>query len=285
MRVLWVKAGKILPVDTGGRIRSYNILRHLAARNETVFLSYYDGAHDEAYEAELQQRFPGAVALQSGAPSGGVAQLVHYARHVAHHAPYAVTKFTTTAVTRAVRDVIARHRPDVAVCDFLAPTLNFPDPLTVPSVLFQHNVEHALWDRQAKYEANPLKRVAFTMEAAKMRRYERATVPRFHHVVAVSEHDKALMSDMTDPSRITVVPTGVDVAAYRGPADSSDGASVMFLGSMDWEANIDGVAWFCDQVWPRISRRCQRRAFASSDEIRPHGSPRLRRIRWKSSAA
>ena len=39
MRILWVKAGKILPVDTGGRIRSYNILRHLSARNETVFLS------------------------------------------------------------------------------------------------------------------------------------------------------------------------------------------------------------------------------------------------------
>lgn len=252
MRVLWVKAGKILPVDTGGRIRSFNILRHLAARNETVFLSYYDGARDEAYESELQQLFPGAMAFPSGAPSGGAAQLVHYGRHVLHPAPYAVTKFTTPTVTRAVRDVIASHTPDVAICDFLSATLNFPDPLTVASVLFQHNVEHALWDRQATHEANPLKRVAFTMEAAKMRRYERATVARFHHVIAVSEHDKALMSNMTDPSHITVVPTGVDVAAYRSAADSSAAASVMFLGSMDWEANIDGVEWFCEEVWPHV---------------------------------
>ena len=43
MRILWVKAGKILPVDTGGRIRSFNILRHLAERNDTAFLSYYGG--------------------------------------------------------------------------------------------------------------------------------------------------------------------------------------------------------------------------------------------------
>src|SRR5512145_3151501 len=28
MRVLWTKAGKLLPVDTGGKIRSYNLLRH-----------------------------------------------------------------------------------------------------------------------------------------------------------------------------------------------------------------------------------------------------------------
>jgi glycosyltransferase involved in cell wall biosynthesis len=252
MRAIWVKAGKILPVDTGGRIRSFNILRHLAARNDTVFVSYYDGARDEAYESELQKLFPGAVAFPSGAPNGGGAQLVHYARHLAHPAPYAVTKFTTPLVTRTVAEVVARHRPDVAICDFLSASLNFPDPLTVPSVLFQHNVEHALWDRQATHEANPLKRIAFTMEAAKMRRYERATVARFHHVVAVSGHDKALMSGMTDPSHITVVPTGVDVAAYRSPADSSAAPSVMFLGSMDWEANIDGVEWFCEQVWPRV---------------------------------
>ena len=39
MRILWVKAGKLLPVDTGGKIRSYNLLRQLAARHETVPLT------------------------------------------------------------------------------------------------------------------------------------------------------------------------------------------------------------------------------------------------------
>ena len=66
MRLLWVKAGKLLPVDTGGKIRSYNILRHLAMRHETTLLSYYPGASDEAYEEQLRQRFPGAVAVGMG---------------------------------------------------------------------------------------------------------------------------------------------------------------------------------------------------------------------------
>ncbi|MEO8333648.1 MAG: glycosyltransferase [bacterium] len=252
MRILWVKAGKILPVDTGGRIRSFNILRHLAARNDTVFLSYYDGARDEAYERELEDVFPNAVTLVSGAPSGTPGQLVNYAMHLPHPAPYAVTKFSTGAVRRAVLDVIARHKPDVAVCDFLSASLNFPSPLPVPSVLFQHNVESALWDRQARHEANPAKKVAFTMEAAKMRRYERAAVDRFDHIVAVSENDAALMSAMTSASRITVVPTGVDVASYRTAAGAFGSHNVMFLGSMDWPANIDGVEWFCEHVWPRV---------------------------------
>jgi glycosyltransferase involved in cell wall biosynthesis len=253
MKILWVKAGKILPVDTGGRIRSYNIMRHLAARNELIFLSYYPGERDEQYERELAERFPGAVSFPAGAPAGRLGQAVHYLSRLPGSAPYAVAKFTAPSVKRALLDIVERARPDVAVCDFLAASLNFPDPLPLPSVLFQHNVESALWNRQAKHERNPVKKVVFSIEAAKMRRYEPATVARFPHVVAVSENDRTLMSAMTDPSRITVVPTGVDTAAYRTDATvGQDKPTVMFLGSMDWPANVDGVELFCEQIWPRV---------------------------------
>jgi glycosyltransferase involved in cell wall biosynthesis len=253
MRLLWVKAGKILPVDTGGRIRSYNILRHLAARHDATFLSYYPGERDEAYERELAQQFPGSVAFAAGAPAGRFAQALHYATWLPSPAPYSVAKFTDPTVQQRLGQLIAERRPDVAVCDFLSPSLNFPDPLPIPSVLFQHNVEHVLWDRQARHERNPGKKVAFTVEAAKMRRYERRAVQRFHHVVAVSENDRSLMSEMTSSSRITVVRTGVDTSTYR--LDASVGQAhrrVMFLGSMDWPANIDGVDLFCQEIWPRV---------------------------------
>ena len=51
MRILWVKAGKLLPVDTGGKIRSSNILRKLARNNPVTTLSYYGGVKDPDYEA------------------------------------------------------------------------------------------------------------------------------------------------------------------------------------------------------------------------------------------
>ena len=39
VRILWVKAGKLLPVDTGGKIRSFNILKQLAVRHDVTLLS------------------------------------------------------------------------------------------------------------------------------------------------------------------------------------------------------------------------------------------------------
>ena len=255
MRILWVKAGRILPVDTGGKIRSYNLARQLAARHELTFLSYYDGPADEGYEGDLERAFPGAVAVRTGVPTAGaLSQGVRYATRVAHAAPFAVTKFTDPSVRRLIEGWMRDGRFDVMVCDFLSASLNFPATLATPTVLFQHNVESALWARQAQHERHPVKRAVFALEAAKMARYERAAVRRFDHVVAVSEHDKALMSAMTPAERITVVSTGVDLSQYSA-AQGTEATEplVLFLGSMDWEANIDGVSWFCETTWPRIT--------------------------------
>ena len=68
VRILWVKAGKLLPVDTGGKIRSFNLLKQLSAGNETTLLSYYGGAADSDYEQQIQRELPGTVTLNTGAP-------------------------------------------------------------------------------------------------------------------------------------------------------------------------------------------------------------------------
>ncbi len=244
----------MLPVDTGGKIRSINILRQLAERHELTLLSYYGGRRDEAYESEIARQFPGAVTVCTAAPdSNMLRQALDYALHIPSRAPYAVTKFTSSKVKCILKGWLAERRFDVAVCDFLSASLNFPSALEVPTVLFQHNVESILWQRQSHHEPNLLKRMAFKLEAAKMTGYERAAVDRFHHVIAVSEHDRKLMSAMTDPVRISVVPTGVDLRQYR-PGPSATAPLVVFTGSMDWEANIDGCDYFCREVWPAVRK-------------------------------
>jgi glycosyltransferase involved in cell wall biosynthesis len=250
MRIGWVKAGKLLPVDTGGKIRSYNLLRQLATRHELVLLTYYGGPQDAEYETAIGRHFPGAVSICTGVPD---ASAVHYLRHVLSPAPYAVTKFTSPRVRELVTSWLNEQRFDVAVCDFLSASLNFPKHPGTPCVLFQHNVESILWRRQAAHEPNLLKRAAFTLEAFKMNRYERATVARFSHVIAVSDRDREAMLSMTDASSVSVAPTGVDVAQYR-PAAAVEATEpvVMFLGSMDWEANVDAVEYFCRDVWPKV---------------------------------
>ncbi len=255
MRILWVKAGKLLPIDTGGKIRSYNLLRQLASRHQLTLLSYYPGEPDPAYDAEIGTHFPGAVALATGAGDDStLGAALHYLARVPRLAPYAVSKFMSPRVARLVRQWLNEQRFDVAICDFLSASLNFPASSPTPRVLFQHNVETFLWERQARHEPSFVRRLVYKYEYLRMRRYEARTVGRFDHVIAVSQHDRDGMQGMTSADRITVVPTGVDVAKYgaNGPSPGTTN-EVIFLGSMDWEANVDGAEYFCREIWPRVT--------------------------------
>jgi glycosyltransferase involved in cell wall biosynthesis len=254
LKILWAKANKILPVQSGGDIRSYNLARQLAARHQLTFFSYYDGPPDAAYEKTLREHFPGAVCIATGhRHDTALRRGLDYALRFPRQAPYAVSRFASRAVRLQLRRWHTDQAFDVAVCDFLDAAVNFPKELSIPTVLFQHNVESEIWRRHAETETNPVRRRIYHIEFSKMLAYEDAAARRFPHVVAVSEHDRELMSAWVDPLRISVVPTGVDLSQY-GPdfSECEMKPLVVFVGAMDWEPNIDAVEFFCEQVWPSV---------------------------------
>jgi polysaccharide biosynthesis protein PslH len=254
LRILWVKANKLLPVHSGGDIRSYNIARQLARKHDVTFLSYYDGTADADYERRLKEHFPRALCIATGkAQPSTLARGIDYVGRIASPLPYAVGRFASKAVQEAIQHSFDERKFDVAVCDFLDAAVNFPTDLSVTSVLFQHNVETEIWRRHAETEANPVKRRMYNIEFKKMLRYERSITRKFHHVIAVSDHDRSLMESWVEGSRITVVPTGVDLEQYKPDFSYSPPSPlVLFVGAMDWEPNVDGMEYFCREIWPAV---------------------------------
>lgn len=109
-----------------------------------------------------------------------------------------------------------------------------------------------------------------------MTRYEGAQVRRFPHVFAVSEADRENMTAMVDRSRISVIPTGVDLRQFRyDPELKPAGPFVVFVGSMDWEPNINGVEYFLNEIWPHVLAAVPEARFQVVGR-NPH--PRLQRL-------
>jgi len=257
VRILWVKANKLLPVQSGGDIRSYHIAKQLARKHQLTFFSYYDGEADSEYERALQREFPESVCFSTGKRTHGFLQRgLDYAMQAVGDGPYAISRFSSSEVRARLQKYYESGCFDAVVCDFLDAAVNFPSELTTPTLLFQHNVESEIWRRHAETESNPGKRMLYRVEFAKMSRYEARIVREFHHVIAVSDHDSKLMQRWVDGSRIKVVPTGVDLEQFAssGPEVITD-PLVMFVGAMDWEPNIDAVEFFCDQIWPVVQAK------------------------------
>ena len=122
----------------------------------------------------------------------------------------------------------------------------------MPSVLFTHNVESWIFERHARIARNPFARLLWADQHRKMVRFEERTLRRFDTVIAVSDKDAAWFRANVGIDNVKTIPTGVDLD-YFGWHSPGDANQVIFVGSMDWLANQDGIQFFMRDVWPRVA--------------------------------
>lgn len=120
--------------------------------------------------------------------------------------------------------------------------------------MFQHNVEAMIWKRRIEHSSSPIKRAYLGSQHRRMRRYEGQVCRAAKSVIAVSCADARAIQYDYGVRKVHAVPTGVDVDYFRPPAQPELVSDLIFLGSMDWIPNIDGVQWFVREVLPLIRK-------------------------------
>src|SRR2546423_383889 len=258
MRLLWIKSDILLPLDTGGKLRTWHLLSNIAARHDVTYLGFAAPDHRrediDRMRAVAQQVH---VILRPNLPKHSLRFYIDAASHLADPLPYAIGKYRSRAFRNRIEDLLRTERFDLIVCDFLVPAVNLPARLPCPSVLFTHNVEAEIWRRHAETKTGRLARLLYAMQHRRMLRFEAKTLARFDGGLAVSAAARDPFARLY-PGAITepvhVVPTGVDTEFFQPMRSSPDARSLVFTGSMDWLPNEDAMLFFCAEVLPLIRR-------------------------------
>lgn len=254
MHILWLKTELLHPIDKGGKIRTYQMLRHLKAQHRVTYLCLDDGTAAGDAQERAEEYCHELVRVPFAAPAkGSAAFFADLARNVVSPLPYAVARYRSTAMRDAIRSAVRERGVDLVVCDFLTPSINIPDALGVPVLLFQHNVEAAIWERHATVAGHPVKKAYMREQWRRMKAFERRECRRVEHVVAVSDADRATFERDYGVSSVTTVATGVDTDFFRPSATRTRRPhELVFTGSMDWMPNEDGIGWFVREVLPIV---------------------------------
>jgi polysaccharide biosynthesis protein PslH len=253
MKILWVKTDFLHPTTKGGHIRTLEILKRLHARHEIHYVAFDDAGRPDGPRRSVEYCSRAYPVWHSIPRKDSPLFLGQLAGGLFSSLPLAVSRYRSAAMERQIDALLAAHRFDRLVCDFLAPTVNIPR--LRGWTLFQHNVESAIWWRHARHAGDPLRRFYARLQAARMHDYEGRACREAGQVIAVSRQDAESMERLYGLSGITVVPTGVDVDTFSPPSPSPKVADLVFVGSMDWLPNIDGVSFFLREVLPLIRRR------------------------------
>lgn len=250
MKILWVKTDFLHPTDRGGQIRTLETLRRLHARHEVHYLAYENPKQPEGL-ARANEYCSHAYPVTHHIPEKASPQFaIQLLKGLVSPLPVAVARWQSAAFRQKFAAITKEHTFDRIVCDFLFPAVNIPD--LTDCVLFQHNVEAIIWERHAEQGRTPLHRWYFGQQAKRMAAYEAQACRAARNIIAVSDSDAQLMRDRYGVTKVAPVPTGVDVDFFRPTQPAQPKADLIFLGSMDWMPNIDGMQWFADEIWPLI---------------------------------
>ena len=256
MNLLWINAGLLLPLDKGGKLRTWHLMRQLARRHDISYLSFADQSTTAADVEGMRQVASQVVTIPRTEAAKGTARF-HFeaARYLVDRVPYAIAKYRSAAYRRAIEQLLTTRRFDAIVCDFLVPAVNLPDTLPCPTILFTHNVESEIWRRHVENARNPISRRLLTTQWRRMQRFERSALGRFDLVLAVSDADRQTFGRLF-PEALSgpahVVQTGVDTSFFAPPGQVPKRAHLVFTGSMDWLPNEDGMHYFVHEILPRV---------------------------------
>ncbi len=250
------------PLTSGKRIRTFNLLARLAERHRITILCHRNAEPGEAEVAikVLQNLGIDTVMVPRAVPrKEGAGFYARLAGNLLSPLPFSVTTHTSPELVAAVAEFAAQNRVDVWHCEWTPYAQVLRRALgkrlkRVPWVVMAHNVESLIWKRYTETEENSVKRWYARRQWLKFEKFERWAFAHALWTVAVTEEDATLIRDNLNGTEQTeVVDNGVDIEFFRPQRDvERDPYKVVFVGSLDWRPNQDGVRLMIDQVFPKV---------------------------------
>ena len=260
MKILFLSPTVPFPLTDGGRIRVFNLLKQIAQKSDVTLLALETQPTDAEGVAQLQQ-LGIQVHLVRNAPTLPRLSLGTLVTAFLKRQPITVARYALPAYRQKFRDLIASENFDLVHYEMFH-TAQFRTDTNLPGVLSQQNVDSAIWRRLCGETINPFYKFAYWTQQRAFQRYERVLSPKFEAVTCTSDIDAAVFQRHCAEDIIEIIPNGVDVAHYQPDFSAEALAHLIYIGSMDWYPNEDAVAFFADEVLPRIQEKVRNVQFS-----------------------
>jgi sugar transferase (PEP-CTERM/EpsH1 system associated) len=244
------------PPNKGEKIRAYHEIKHLAERGHAVdLLTFADVKEDLGHQTDLEGMCREARVVWLDRRIGYAKTALALPRRL----PLSVGYFTSMELARIADRWIDERKYEVVFC-YSSPMAEYARKPVVAEkgiarIMDFVDVDSDKWAQYAKHKRQPMNAL-YRFEAWSLAQYERRIAEEFDASTLVSPKEAEMFSRVAPGARrIVDVPNGVDAEHFarierRPPPDTEP--NLVFVGQMDYFANVDGVVDFADRVLPRI---------------------------------
>ncbi|MEM9495610.1 MAG: TIGR03087 family PEP-CTERM/XrtA system glycosyltransferase [Pseudomonadota bacterium] len=250
------------PPNKGDKIRSWRMLKHLAERFDVHLAAFVDDEKDFQHKEFLTSMCKSAVL----APLDPKHARIRSLRGLMSGAPLSFPYYSDARMRAAIDEIRARPlTAEVVFSSAMAPYIASPRGERA-RIVDLCDADSEKWRQYAGETGFPMNLV-YRREAEKLAAAENDIVRWADKSFAISEAEAAIFNDRHAPGdpRVDWWSNGVDTD-YFSPQAQTDAIDtspdVVFVGAMDYRANVDAVLYFCDEVWPGVRAALPEATFA-----------------------
>lgn len=248
MKILFLTTQLPFPPVSGGVIKSWNLIKHWSKHELKVVCALKEG--EEKHVDEFRKEVP-EVELFTVAFERKRSPL-NLLRSYFQSPSLNVYRNYHPDISKKVNDWLPEV--DLVFVDHYEMGQYVPANTDIPMILHEHNAEYVMWERLAELEKNPLKKALISLESKRIRRAEKLYADRSEVVLAAPNDIEELKRIGVEPHKLEkTYHLGEDFLLEEPEIQFNDTENcLLFVGTLTWEANIDGLLWFLERVFPKV---------------------------------
>jgi glycosyltransferase involved in cell wall biosynthesis len=252
------------PLEAGGRVRQYNLLKRLALQHEITLVSFVDSQEELKYVPVIKEFCAGVetVIREQPAPRSKTKtqdRCIRLSRVL--KAPFTKTpssliqSYDSPKMKQKIGELLNSRIFDLLQIDFTQMAGYLPEPCPIPSVLVEQDIMFRKYGRSIQTSPSPLVEAQTIIDHLKVRQFELAACLKYDKIITMSDQDKDFLLKQEPDLDISVVPNGVDTSYFALLERNPRSKNLVFLGWMENTPNIDALNYFCDQIFPGIKAK------------------------------
>jgi len=243
---------------SGVQLRNYHMAKQLSRTMQVTHLGFYNLDEDVVDTKEL-----GSIRLNH-VPRPRSYTLATLIRGFVGPVPAPLLNYISEPMKASLLQLLREQIFDIVQLEGveMSPYIPLVRSFTRPSTyitLDWHNIESEALERHAQFAATALHRTYLKRAAAQMRRVESTVLRECDLHITMSERDTAALRRVNSNAHFTTGENGVDTEYFTVKTALSDSIDrwkernrVLFVGAMDYTANVVSILDFADRIWPRI---------------------------------
>jgi sugar transferase (PEP-CTERM/EpsH1 system associated) len=248
MRVLFLTSRLPYPPDRGDRLRVFNFLKNLSKTGHVIhLLSFIAQEEEKRYINELQKYceeirtvlLPATISKLKA----GFGLLNNLPLQVSYYKSSRMQSELNTLINKNCYDILYVHLFRMAPY-----VLNYKD---IYKILDLTDVVSKEIELSIPYRSG-IKRKIYKLEFPRIRRYETEISGKVQEVWLISEQEAKLLRSYSPHSKIEVVTNGVDTDYFRPLELKKDPFSLIFVGNLQIDHNVDAILYFYESIFPLI---------------------------------